>query len=293
MLPAAPWGEVPWPCGRGRSGGGRLDDAFKRSKLKTPDPGPTHGRPGKLFGWRPPGTGDRTRPLMRRARSAYGRRASLPFGATLRGSPAGAGEGLRPFDPLGRPALRCGVRVRPAADWFRSLPIARGLAAPLAPNARAGRGPRSRPRHRLPLQPRRRRAPPGIDTGGEHDGGGPRGAHRRRVRGTPRSPAASAVARNAGGSKGGAASPCQTAMVESGAGAVPLGYAASSARFRVGSGKGGHARVRVPCPDGGAGWRGAGGGVERDRPEAGRMDDSRKPDEGGAPAPRPAVRSCA
>ena len=99
MLPAAPWGEVPWPCGRGRSGGGRLDDAFKRSKLKTPDPAPTHGRPGKLFGWRPPGTGDRTRPLMRRARSAYGRRASLPFGATLRGSPAGADEGLRPLDP--------------------------------------------------------------------------------------------------------------------------------------------------------------------------------------------------
>ena len=94
----------------------------------------------------------------------------------------------------------CGVRVRPAADWFRSLPIARGLAAPLAPNARAGRGPRSRPRHRLPPQPRRRHAPPGVDAGGEHDGGGPRGAHRRRVRGTPRPPAASEAARNAGGS---------------------------------------------------------------------------------------------
>ena len=25
--------------------------------------------------------------------------SSLPFGATLRGSPAGAGEGVRPFDP--------------------------------------------------------------------------------------------------------------------------------------------------------------------------------------------------
>ena len=77
--------------------------------------------------------------------------------------------------PIGRLALRCGVRVRPAADWFRSLPIARGLAAPLAPNARAGRGPRSRPRHRLPPQPRRRRAPPGVDTGGEHDGAAVRG----------------------------------------------------------------------------------------------------------------------
>ena len=115
MLPAAPWGEVPWPCGRGRSGGGRLDDAFKRSKLKTPDPAPTHGRPGKLFGWRPPGTGDRTRPLMRRARSAYGRRASLPFGATLRGSPAGAGEGwLRfPFEPPASRAAAGAAVVRP------------------------------------------------------------------------------------------------------------------------------------------------------------------------------------
>ena len=41
--------------------------------------------------------------------------------------------------------------------------------------------------------------------------------------------------REAGGSKGGATSPRQSAMVESRAGAVPLGYAASSARFRVGA----------------------------------------------------------
>ena len=38
--------------------------------------------------------------------------ASLPFGATLPGSPAGAGEGLRPFDPLGKPALRRAWRAR-------------------------------------------------------------------------------------------------------------------------------------------------------------------------------------
>ena len=37
-----------------------------------------------------------------------------------------------------------------AADWFRSLPMARGLAAPLARKARAARAPRLRRRHRLP-----------------------------------------------------------------------------------------------------------------------------------------------
>ena len=41
-------------------------------------------------------------------------RASLPFGATLRGSPAGAGKGLRPFDPPLRPAL--GRRSRAAGS---------------------------------------------------------------------------------------------------------------------------------------------------------------------------------
>jgi len=38
------------------------------------------------------------------------------------------------------------------------------------------------------------------------------------------------------------------------------------------------------------GGEGARGGVERNRPGAGRLDGSRKPDEGGTPAPGPAVR---
>ena len=58
-------------------------------------------------------------PLLRRRPpgwlgAPYGARASLPFGATLRGSPAGAGKGLRPFDPPLRPAL--GRRSRAAGS---------------------------------------------------------------------------------------------------------------------------------------------------------------------------------
>ena len=112
-------------------------------------------------------------PGARGARKA--RKPAYPLGPRFAGPRQGLARGSAPFDPPGRPALRCGVRVRPAAVWFRSLPIARGLAAPLAPNARAGRGPRSRPRHRLPPQPRRRHAPPGVDAGGNHDGAAVRG----------------------------------------------------------------------------------------------------------------------
>ena len=58
-------------------------------------------------------------PLLRRRPpgwlgAPYGARASLPFGATLRASPAGAGKGLRPFDPPLRPAL--GRRSRAAGS---------------------------------------------------------------------------------------------------------------------------------------------------------------------------------
>ena len=53
-------------------------------------------------------------------------RASLPFGATLRGSPAGAGEGLRPFNPPLRPALRYGfAAVSRRCGCFSSLPCPR------------------------------------------------------------------------------------------------------------------------------------------------------------------------
>ena len=60
-------------------------------------------------------------PLRRRPpgwlRAPYGARASLPFGATLRGSPAGAGKGwLRPPSIPRTPALRCGVRARPSCE---------------------------------------------------------------------------------------------------------------------------------------------------------------------------------
>ena len=70
-------------------------------------------------------------PLLRRRPpgwlgAPYGARASLPFGATLRGSPAGAGKGLRPFNPPGRPALRYGfAAVSRGCGCFSSLPCPR------------------------------------------------------------------------------------------------------------------------------------------------------------------------
>ena len=128
---------------------------------------------------------------------------AYPLGPRFAGPRQGLARDSAPSIPQGRPrsAAACVfAQRRSGSDRCRSRAA---LAAPLAPNARAGRGPRSRPHYRLPPQPRRRPAPPGVDAGGEHDGGGPWGAHRRRVRGTPRPPAASAAARNAGGSKGG------------------------------------------------------------------------------------------
>ena len=58
---------------------------------------------------------------------------------------------------------------------------------------------------------------------------------RHEGRGASAPPANSAAEWASGGSKGGGATPRQSAMVESRAGAVPLGYAASSAHFRVGA----------------------------------------------------------
>ena len=62
----------------------------------------------------------------------------------------GVGEGLRPFDPLRRSALRCGVRVRPAREPTPVVCRWRGLAAALALSGLCRGDPCSRPRHGLP-----------------------------------------------------------------------------------------------------------------------------------------------
>ena len=104
-------------------------------------------------------------PLLRRRPpgwlgAPYGARASLPFGATLLASPAGAGKGLRPFDPLRGSALRRGGRCSPSGGLVAIIADGARPAASLARKARARRSPRLRPRHRLTPQPRRRHTPP-------------------------------------------------------------------------------------------------------------------------------------
>ena len=47
----------------------------------------------------------------------------------------GAGEGLRPFDPLTRPALRFGVRVRPACELGSGRCCGRRPRPPAVPAA--------------------------------------------------------------------------------------------------------------------------------------------------------------
>ena len=76
----------------------------------------------------------------------------------------GAGEGLRPFDPEGRPRSAAACVLAHRASRVRSRPMEPGQAAPLALNGACRRGPRSPPRHRRSPRPRRRRAC------GRHDG---------------------------------------------------------------------------------------------------------------------------
>ena len=117
------------------------------------------------------------------------------------------------------------VGVRPAHELVEVVADARELARAFALDGPCRRGPGPRPRHRLPQQRGRRHAcrrlvlPGGMlrrrDTGGDHHGAAV--SHGRTGDGVwgggaPRRTLPRGAAREAGGSKGGAASPCQTAV---------------------------------------------------------------------------------
>ncbi len=124
------------------------------------------GRLGGPSRGRASGPGGPARRLIRRARSAGGRvRQALKSGGAKAGScplavmsqptpctHKGAGEGLRPFDPEGRPRSATVCVLAQRASRVRSRPMDPGQAAP------------QRPRHHLRPRGDRRRAPPGVGT---------------------------------------------------------------------------------------------------------------------------------